>query len=242
MFAGRYLWWNMIASMAYVFFAIYFYYVSWLAIRVSGCAALAGSCGALETQLNAVVRPYGMVACGIIVLATGVMRIRFLRMSPLWGLALFVWFGASSEFFFNFGNLWFARVDMADILETMPMDTLFLASLVFFLCFPVELYKKSPAGGLKVMYFVAGFMAAYSFTFTVANSPKVLAYVAMLGGSDHLVVEVAQMQARMRHFLSLGHEGMLPLVVALAMFVASLAYLLWIRKQPGGSSAAAAPA
>ena len=175
MFAGRYLWWNMIASMAYVFFAIYFYYVSWLAIRVSGCAALAGSCGALETQLNAVVRPYGMVACGIIVLATGVMRIRFLRMSPLWGLALFVWFGASSEFFFNFGNLWFARVDMADILETMPMDTLFLAALVFFLCFPVELYKKSPAGGQKVMYLVAGFMAANYFTFTVANSPKVMA-------------------------------------------------------------------
>ena len=52
MFAGRYLWWNMIAAMAYVFFAVYFYYVSWLAIRVSGCAAVAGSCGALETQLN----------------------------------------------------------------------------------------------------------------------------------------------------------------------------------------------
>jgi hypothetical protein len=72
MFAGRYLWWNMIATMAYVFFAIYFFYVSWLAIRVSGCASVAGHCGLLETQLNAVVRPYGMVACGIIVLAVGI--------------------------------------------------------------------------------------------------------------------------------------------------------------------------
>lgn len=240
MFAGRYLWWNMIASMAYVFFAIYFYYISWLAIRVSGCAALAGSCGALETQLNAVVRPYGMVACGIIVLATGVMRIRFLNMSPLWGLALFVWFGASSEFFFNFGNLWFAKVDMADILMTMPIDTLFLAALVFFLCFPVELYKKSPEGGLRVMYFMAGFTASYSFTFTVANSPQVLAYVRLLGGSDYLVANIAQLQAETRHYLSLGHEGLLPIVVVLAIFIASLAYLLWIRKQPGGAAAAAA--
>lgn len=239
MFAGRYLWWNMTAAMAYVFFAIYFYYVSWLAIRVSGCAALAGSCGALETQLNAVVRPYGMVACGIIVLATGVMRIRFLQMSPLWGLALFVWFGASSEFFFNFGSLWFAKVDMADILKTMPIDTLFLAALVFFLCFPVELYKKSPGGGLRVMYFMAGFTASYSFTFTVANSPQVLAYVRLLGGSDYLIASIAQLQAKTRHYLSLGHEGLLPMVVVLAIFIASLAYLLWIRKQPGGTAAAA---
>lgn len=242
MFAGRYLWWNMVASMAYVFFAIYFYYVSWLVIRVSGCAAAAGSCGIIETQLNAVVRPYGMIACGIIVVATGIMRIRYLQMSPIWGLALFVWFGASADFFFNFGNLWFAKVDMADILKTMPVDALFLAAFVFFLCFPVELYKKSPAGGLRVMYFLAGFMASYSFTFTIANSPKVLAYLKLLGGSDELIAGVATMQANMRHLLSLGQEGTLPVIVALGMFVASLAYLLWIRKQPGGVPAAAAPA
>src|SRR3989338_5339083 len=112
MFAGRYLWWNMIAAMGYVFFAIYFYYVSWLAIRLSGCAELVGSCGALETDLNAVIRPYGMVACGILVLATGIMRIRFLKMSPLWGLALFIWFCSSAEFFFGLGNLWFARMPL----------------------------------------------------------------------------------------------------------------------------------
>lgn len=239
MFAGRYLWWNMIAAMAYVFFAIYFYYVSWLAIRVSGCAAAAGACGTLETQLNAVVRPYGMVACGIVVLATGVMRIRFLRMSPLWGLALFVWFGASSDFFFNFGNLWFARMPMAQILQGMPLETCFLAALVIFLCFPVELYRKSPEGGLRVMYFVAGFTASYSFSFTIANSPQLLSYVRLLTGSDWLVAEVAGMQAQTRHLLALGQPGLLPMIVVLAIFIASLAYLLWVRKQPGGMPAAA---
>lgn len=240
MFAGRYLWWNMVATMAYVFFAIFFYYVSWLAIRVSGCASVAGSCGGLETQLNAVVRPYGMIGCGIVVLAVGIMRIRFLRMSPLWGLALFVWFGASSEFFFTFGNLWFARVPVADILSGMPIETSFLAALVVFLCFPVELYKKSPEGGLRVMYFVAGFTASYSFTFTVANSPQVLSYVGLITGSDDLVRRAAQVQEQTRHLLSLGQPGLLPMVVVLAMFIASLSYLLWVRKQPGGTAAAAA--
>ena len=240
MFAGRYLWWNMIASMAYVFFAIYFYYVSWLAIRVSGCASVAGNCGSLETQLNAVVRPYGMVACGIIVVAVGVMRIRFLRMSPLWGLALFVWFGASADFFFNFGNLWFARVPAAEILRSAPIEACFLAALVFFLCFPVELYKKSPEGGLRVMYFIAGFTASYSFSFTIANSPLLLNYVRLITRSDETVQRVAEVQAQMRHLLSLGQPGLLPMVVVLAIFIASLSYLLWVRKQPGGAPAAAA--
>ena len=242
MFAGRYLWWNMIAAMAYVFFAVYFYYVSWLAIRVSGCASVAGNCGLLETQLNAIVRPYGMVACGIVVLATGIMRIRFLNMSPLWGLAFFVWFGASADFFFNFGNLWFAKVPAADIFRGMSVETSFLTTLVVFLCFPVELYKKSPEGGLRVMYFVAGFTASYSFTFTVANSAQVLSYLRLFGASDEMLLRVAQIQTQMRHFLSLGQPGTLPIVIALAIFVASLGYLLWVRKQPGGAVAAAAPA
>ena len=238
MFAGRYLWWNMIAAMAYVFFAVYFYYVSWLAIRVSGCASVAGNCGALETQLNAVVRPYGMVACGIVVVAVGIMRIRFLNMSPLWGLAFFVWFGASADFFFSFGNLWFAKVPVADIFRGMPIETSFLAALVVFLCFPVELYKKSPEGGLRVMYFVAGFTASYSFTFTIANSAQVLSYLRLIGASDETLLGVAQIQAQTRHFLSLGQPGALPMIVVLAVFVGALAYLLWVRKQPGGAPAA----
>jgi hypothetical protein len=106
----------------------------------------------------------------------------------------------------------------------------------------VELYKKSPEGGLRVMYFVAGFTASYSFTFTVANSPQVLSYLRLLGGSDEMVLRVAQAQEQTRYFLSLGQPGTLPMIVVLAIFVASLSYLLWVRKQPGGAPVAAAAA
>lgn len=240
MYAGRYLWWNTVATMAYVFFSIYFYYLSWLAIRVSGCASVVGSCGALDTQMNAVLRPYGMIACGVIVLASGVMRIHFLKMSPLWGLALFIWFSASSDFFFNFGDLWFARIDMKTIVAGMPIETLFLAVLVMFLCFPVELYKKSPAGALRVIYYVAGFTASYSFSFTVANSPKSVQFVRLLTGSEGMVAEFEAFQQRLRVILAMGNDGGLAIVVALAVFLASLSYLVYMRKAPGGAQAAPA--
>ncbi|MDB5522415.1 MAG: hypothetical protein JWM58_178 [Rhizobium sp.] len=240
MYAGRYLWWNAIATMAYVFFAIYFYYMTWLAIRVSGCAAVIGNCGTLDTTLNAVIRPYGMLACGIVVLATGVMRIRFLRMSPLWGLALFIWFGASADFFFNLGDLWFARIDLETIVRGMPIETLFLAALVAFMCFPVELYKKSPSEVLRLVYYVAGFTASYSFSFTVANSPISVAYVRLITGSDQAVALFVAFQNRLRDILSLGQDGWLPIVIAFAIFLASLSYLVAMRKAPGGAPAAAA--
>jgi hypothetical protein len=239
MYAGRYLWWNAVASMAYILFSIYFYYLTWLSVRISGCAAVVGSCGELDTWLNGAVRPYGMLGCGIVVLATGVMRIRFLRMNLLWVLALFVWFGASADFFFNFGDLWFADIDMKIILAGMPVETLFLGVLVAFLCFPVELYKKSPSGALRVVYYVAGFTASYSFSFTIANSPQSVAYARLLTGSDAMVLEFEHFQQRLRQIVSLGHDGWMPILIAFALFLASLSYLILMRKAPGGALAAA---
>jgi hypothetical protein len=198
-----------------------------------------GSCGELDTWLNGAVRPYGMLGCGIVVLATGVMRIRFLRMNLLWVLALFVWFGASADFFFNFGDLWFADIDMKIILAGMPVETLFLGVLVAFLCFPVELYKKSPSGALRVVYYVAGFTASYSFSFTIANSPQSVAYVRLLTGSDAMVLEFEHFQQRLRQIVSLGHDGWMPILIAFALFLASLSYLILMRKAPGGALAAA---
>lgn len=240
MYAGRYLWWNTIAAMAFMFFSIYFVYLSWLAIRVSGCSSVVGSCGELDTNLNAIIRPYGMLACGIVVVTSGVLRIHFLKMSPLWGLALFIWFGASADFFFTFGDLWFANVGIDKIVEGIPMETLFLGVLVAFLCFPVELFKKSPEGGLKVVYFVAGFTASYSFSFTVANAPVSVAYVRLLTRSEEAVIAFEAFQQNLRVLLSLGQPGLVPIVVAFAIFLASLSYLVATRKAPAAAQAAPA--
>jgi hypothetical protein len=240
MYAGRYLWWNMIAAMTWLFFSIYFYYVTWLAIRLSGCAKVAGSCGDLDTKLNAVIRPWGLLTAGVLVLSLGVMRIRYLRMSPLWGLALFIWFGASADFFFNFGNLWFAKTDMGTILSGLPVEALFLGALIAFMCFPVELYKKSPEGALRVIYYVAGFTASYSFSLSIANSEQAANFVRMLSPSDAYVVAFEAFQAKMRLILMLGHDSMLPIIVVFSIFISALSYLIVMRKSPGNPATAAA--
>jgi len=239
MFAGRYLWWNTIAVMAYIFFAIYFYYVTWLAIRLSGCAAVVGGCGELDSALDGTVRPYGMFAAGMVVLVSSALRIQFLRMSVLWNLALLVWFCASAEFFFTFGDLWYARVEADTIVSTVPIEVLFLAALIAFLCFPVELYKKSPSGALRLIHYVAGFTASYSFSFTIATSPKAVAYVKTLTRSEVAVAQFQLVQEKLRGIVSMGHDSLLPVVIALALFVSSLSYLVVIRKAPGGVPAPA---
>ena len=234
MFAGRYLWWNMMACVCYLFFAIYFYYFSWLAIRVSGCASVVGACGELESNMNGLIRPYGLLLSGIALLTAGVLRIHYLRMSPIWGLALFIWFGASADFFFNFGNLWFARIDMRTILAGMPIEALFLAALVLFMCFPVELYKHSPSGGLRVVYYVAGFTASYSFTLSIANSVEALEFVRRYSGSEALTNGFAIAQVQLRTLLGMGQESMVVGAVALGIFVSALSYLIAMRRAPSG--------
>jgi hypothetical protein len=236
MYACRYLKWIMVAGAAYLFFSIYLYYFSWLAIRISGCLDVVGACGSLESKLNGFVRPYGILSAGIILLTATVLRIHFLKISPIWGLALFIWFGASADFFFAFGNLWFAKIDTATILGTMPIDTLFLVVLIGFLCFPLELYKQSPKGGLRLIYYVAGFTASYSFTLSIANSEKALAFLRQHLGEGVFVEGFQFFQARMHAMLSLGHDGIMPTVVALAVFVSSLSYLLVMRKSPAGQT------
>lgn len=237
MYAGRYLWWNMMAAIGYLFFAIYFYYLEWVVMRLSNCASVAGSCGALDAKLNGLLRPYGLLAMGIVVLTAAVFRIWYLRISPIWGLALFIWFGASAEFFFNFGSLWFARIDMVTILSDMPVEVLFLAALIAFLSFPLELYPRTPEGGLRVIYYVAGFTASYSFTLSLANSAEALELVRRVTRSETIAASFEVFQQQTRFLLGMGAFGPMPLVVALGIFISALTYLLAMRRTPGGLSA-----
>ncbi len=237
MYAGRYLWWNMLAFGLFLFFSIYFFYMSWLLIRVSGCAQIIGGCGALESRLNGVVRPTGLLLAGILVLTSTVLRIHYLKISPLWGLALFVWFGAASDFFFVFGNLWMANVGIIDIVRMMPVEALFLVTLAGFLCFPLELYKKAPKGVVNMLSYVTGFTASFSFCFTIANSSRLVPFVQAITGSDNLGAAAGRFQQQMQGILAFGHQGVMPMLVVFAIFASALSYYVVTRKGPSGSAA-----
>ncbi|MDH6268554.1 hypothetical protein M2360_003960 [Rhizobium sp. SG_E_25_P2] len=234
MFAGRYLRWAALAVGAWVFFSFYLYYASWLFFRLSGCAAAVGGCGDVEARLNAVVRPYGLFAAAAVLLAASVLRIHYLRMSPLWGLALFVWFGASAEFLMTVGNLWFAHIPLEKVLAALPIETFYLAALVAFLCFPVELFRRAEQPGLRLIAYVAGFVASYSFSFTVATSTSLPAYVYWVSGSVPIAQTVVHVQAALKPWVAPADSGLMPAAAALAVFLACLSFILASRKTPIG--------
>lgn len=237
MYAGRYLWWNMLAVGLFLFFSIYFYYFGWLAIRVSGCGAVIGQCGALEGRLNETIRPGGLLFAGILVLTSTVLRIHYLKISPLWGLALFVWFGASSDFFFLFGNLWMANIGIVEIARLMPVEALFLIALTGFLCFPLELYRDRPKGALNLVYYVTGFTASYSFCFSIAKSTILPEWIRRITGSEQLAGAVHHFQLQLQKMLGLGHDGIMPLLIAFAIFASTLSYFIVMRNRPMGAPA-----
>lgn len=234
MYAGRYLWWSLVALFCYAFFAIFFVYLAWLGIRMSGCAAVAGSCGALEGLLLERIRPSGLFISGIFLLTSTVLRLHYLKLNLLWSLALFVWFGASASYFFSLGNYWFANLSASDMLRLMPLSVPFLLALVAFLCFPLEIWKdRQPAGsGLSILAIIAGFAAAYSFSFTIANSVELPKLVGGISGSETAVALTMAAQATLRKLVLLGQAGIAPMLVALAVFTGTLGIALLLRRMP----------
>ena len=59
MFAGRYLWWMLIAIAIFLFFTMCFDYVTWLTVVSSGCARIAGSCGPIIVTMTGSMKPSG---------------------------------------------------------------------------------------------------------------------------------------------------------------------------------------
>jgi hypothetical protein len=67
-----------------------------------------------------------------------------------------------------------------------------------------------------------------------------VAFVRLATGSSDVVAQFEAFQHELRAILSLGHDGLLPITIAFAIFFASLGYLVVMRKAPGGAAAAAA--
>jgi len=232
MFAGRYLKWNAIAVACYLFFSFYLYYVSWLIVHVSGCATVLGGCRSVESGLNDVVRPYGLLAACVLVITSGVLRIHFLKLNPLWCLALLVWVGAASGFLFGLGPQWFAGAPFKIILADFPLDLLFLVVMIAFLCFPVEFYQSEMSGGQRLSAAIAGFSAAYAVIVSLLNSPLPIAMIRSMFRSETLAAQAVAMQTRLLNLLLPTGSGLVPLATTLALFALSLLAVLIARRAP----------
>ena len=106
MFAGRYLWWMLIAMAIFLFFAMCFDYVTWATVATSGCARVAGTCGPIIVTMTGSMKPAGVYLAGSIMLAVTFVRIRYIGMSWLWSAFVLILFIASAPFPLLLANAW----------------------------------------------------------------------------------------------------------------------------------------
>jgi uncharacterized membrane protein YhaH (DUF805 family) len=120
MFAGRYLWWMLIALAVFLFFSMSFDYVTWATVATSGCARVAGSCGPLILTMTGTIKPVGYYLAGGIILIVTFARIHYIGLGWLWCLFAFALFVASAPFPLLLANAWTGQLNSEKVLENMP--------------------------------------------------------------------------------------------------------------------------
>ncbi|MET0748281.1 MAG: hypothetical protein ABWY49_08815 [Rhizobium sp.] len=222
MFAGRYLWWMLLAIATFALFAIYFDFAGWLIVELSGCTAGANSCGPLTTFLAGTVRPAGFSAVGFILLICTLARICYLRLSLLWGVAATVWCLSITSFPALFKILWDVRLPAETIFYALPLPLLFLAVLVAYLLAPFEDTGRPVFGPWRRLRTISAAAAAYGVLLTVAEADGLAKVLSDEYGLATIAAAVKSLQPRATYLLQLGTGGDTPAYFVLAGFALSL--------------------
>jgi hypothetical protein len=222
MFAGRYLWWMLLAIATFALFAIYFDFAGWLITELSGCTAGANSCGPLTAFLAGTVRPAGFSAVGIILLICTLARIYYLRLSLLWAVAAMVWCLAITSFPALFKILWDVRLPAETVFYALPLPLLFLASLVVYLLAPFEDTGRPVFGPWPRLRMVCAAAAAYGVLLTISQADGLANVLADQYGLTTIAAIVKTLQPPTTYLLQLGTSGDTPAYLVLALFVLSL--------------------
>jgi hypothetical protein len=222
MFAGRYLWWSLIAIAGFLFFAVYFDYVSWAIVQCSGCAKGSGSCGPLVLFLSETVKPGGFWLAGAILFVCTIGRIHYLKLSPFWHLVVAAWFLAIGPFPLLFSNIWHGELQLEAIIDAFPIPLLFLAAFGAYLALPFEDDGRKPFSGWRLLHYAVALAAGHSALLAISDSPGLPVFLSKEFGLTHLAAMIADAQPRMALVLRLGSADDAPSYVVLAFFVLSL--------------------
>lgn len=223
MFAGRYLWWMLIALAVFLFFAMSFDYVTWATVATSSCARVAGSCGPLILTMTGTIKPAGYYVAGAIILVVTFARIHHIRMSWLWCLFVAVLFVGSAPFPLVLANAWTGQLSSEKVLENIPVAFPFLVAFCTYIGWSFEESTSSPLGpwrGLRTLIRVTG---AYAALVAIAATPAFAWIPGRLLGLPWLSAFLAAWQPRLDDALRLGSEGDMLACVALAIFSLGLA-------------------
>ena len=220
MFAGRYLWWMLTGITLLMFFTLCFDYFTWLAVQLSNCVEMAGSCMPVVQFMAGTLKTAGVwIAIGIL-FGAALLRLSYLSLLRLWGLPVTLWFVASMPFllFVATGE----RLQWAAISEALPLAFLFLASLLAYLAIPFEDDGTKPLGASTVLRGIVYAAAFYGVLAAVAEMNWLSSMVAKLLGMPALAAIIANVQPRFHEVLTLGLGNVLPGISVLMVFIAAL--------------------
>ncbi len=235
MFAGRYLWWMLTGITLLMFLTICFDYFTWLAVQLSNCVEMAGSC-------MPVVQLHGRYAENCRRLDRdrhSVWRCdaaaELLSLLRLWGLLVALWFIASTPFllFIATGE----RLQWAAISGALPLAFLFLASLLAYLAIPFEDDDTRPFGASAILRGIVYAAALYGALAAASEMNWLSSMVAKLLGMPALAAIIANVQPRLQEALTLGLGNVLTGIFVLVVFIAALLLSLL----PPGSCSSAPP-
>jgi hypothetical protein len=223
MFAGRYLWWGMVGIAGFLFFAVYFDYVSWAIVQGSGCEKSASSCGPLVTFLSDTLKPGGFWLAGGILFVCTIARVHYLKLNPLWDLAVAVWFLATGPFPMLFTNIWHSELQFQVIVDTLPVPTLFLAAFGAYLALPLEEDDdRQPFGSWEPLRYLVALAAVHSVLLAMSDNSAFPMFLSTELGLTRLAGMVAEVQPMATYLLQLGRADDTAAYIALAVFILSL--------------------
>ncbi|MCM2476549.1 hypothetical protein HGO38_24180 [Rhizobium sp. CG5] len=227
MFAGRYLWWMLMSTAAFLFFAVYFDYVTWGLMQISGCSDIVGRCGTIAAHMGGGIKPAGFVGVAAVVLAVTVARIAYLKIPLLWALAFAVWLLASAPFFLLFHDIWAGRLTLEVIAAAMPPSLLLLSAAIGYLCWPLEEVSQPSGRAAQRLKWVAAIAAGQATLASLSGIEALAGSAVWASGSPLSGLALRQIQQSLGLLASLG--GAVPAMAGAALLVATLAAALVLQ-------------
>ncbi len=227
MFAGRYLWWMLIALAVFLFFAMSFDYVTWATVATSSCARVAGSCGPLILMMTGTIKPIGYYIAGGIILVVTFARIHHIGMSWLWCLFVLVLFGASAPFPLLLANVWTGQMNSEMVMENLPVAFPFLVVFCIYIGWSFEDGAGRPLGPWRRLRVTIRLSALYGALAALAQTPAFAWMTGRLFDMPWLSVLLATWQPKLEAALTLGALDDRLAYLALAVFSVALAASLF---------------
>ncbi|CAN7203072.1 hypothetical protein [Rhizobium sp. LjRoot258] len=226
MFAGRYLWWMLIAIAIFLFFTMCFDYVTWLTVVSSGCARIAGSCGPIIVTMTGSMKPSGVYLAGGVILVVTLARIHYLSMGWFWGVVVQIWFVASAPFPLLLANGWTGQLKPETVLEGLPVAFLFLVVFCAYIGWSFEDSGARPLGVWRTLRATISLSAVYGTLLALSETPAFATTPGRFLGQMQLSTSIAALQPTLHDVLTIGMARDTFAYLVFAIFVAGLAVSL----------------